>query len=374
MFEALKPPLIAETGDCLRARVSHLPRQDSCFAAVQCLLEENAEEVLKDVDSHLSMAARNGRLRRTALALSWVTLAVVCMLASACNSDSKKTESRDAGSKQPPSTERDAGRTATPKDAGMEPTPIGKSDASKSDPPPKLAPCDLVTPSVCPSGGCPAGTACVPNLCGGTECVEGRACASDADCSTGACDEGSGRCEPEVECTVSRDCPLGFECEDALCVDRRIECWSTKRQACPLGYICFSPQLARAFCTRVFEPCERRSQCGPSSVCEDKTLDGHGECVANGPCPATCPADTGCGFLPSLGGREADCYLYHVCHVDADCSAQAPKCLHGASDGPGQCAPAQGHCNSNSDCPPTSVCGMKVLGAAPRCIGGSSEP
>ncbi len=203
----------------------------------------------------------------------------------------------------------------------------------------------------------------------------GRGCETDDDCSTGACDEASGRCQPSTgDCTVSRDCPLGFDCESGTCVDRRISCWSTARQVCPLGYVCFSPQQARAFCTRVFEPCQRTAQCGPSSVCEDRTLDGHGECVADGPCPASCPEGEGCGFEPSLGGREASCQPYHVCHFDTDCPAQAPKCLDPGPDRPGQCAPATGQCTSNDDCSSPAICGMKFLGAAPSCIGGSGEP
>jgi len=370
--------IVAARAHCLRPIASRATRKDTCFVVVRSLLEENTEEALEHVGSQLGMPLRTGRIRRSMLRLTWMTLATMCVLGIGCKGDTKKAESRDAGISKPSSSERDAGRprndAASASDSGAVPDPVGKGDASKGEPPPVLTPCDLVTPSACPSDGCPAGTACVPNQCGGTECVEGRACEMDADCSTGDCHEATGRCQPETgDCTSSRDCPLGFDCEDATCVDRRIGCWSTTRKVCPLGYVCFYPGQARAFCARVFEPCERGSQCGPSSVCADQTLDGHGECVTEGPCPDTCPAGEGCGFEPSSGGREAGCYPYHVCHADTDCPKGAPKCLDAASDRPGQCAPDNGKCSTNGDCASPSICGMELLGAAPRCIGGSTE-
>ena len=331
---------------------------------------------MEHVGSQRSRTLRVGRLPRIALTL-WMTLLGVSMFGSACKGSKKKTESQDAGSDQAPATKSDAGHAdagATRRDAGATPDLIGKVDASKGEEPPVLGPCDLVTKTFCPSEGCPHGSACVAKQCGGTECVEGRACVSDVDCSTSDCDEASGHCQPDAgDCTSARDCALGFECEDSTCVDRRIPCWSAKRQVCPQGYICFSPNQAQGLCARVFEPCDSSSQCGHAGLCSDETLDGHGECVAEGPCPDSCPAGEGCGYEPSSGGREAGCYVTHVCHVDTDCSAQAPTCLKAAADGPGQCAPAKGKCSSNDDCPSPSICAMEFLGAAPRCIGGSSE-
>ncbi len=282
---------------------------------------------------------------------------------------------------QPARGERDAGSVQTPdasspidRDSAVA---LGDSDGQidSSEPSPVLGPCDNTTPETCPTSGCASGSACVPGVCGGSVCLEGRTCAADADCGAGRCEVTQGRCQPSLDaCSDSRDCALGFECESDTCVDRRITCWSATRRDCPLGYFCVTPENP-GFCLRIYEPCTDSTQCPLGGACVDVDADGQRECVPTGPCASgkTCEEGEGCGFDPTMGGKEADCSPHYLCHLDQDCGSEAPVCVDGAGDGQGLCAPPKGTCRSNEDCPSPAVCAMESPGAVPTCLGGGNR-
>lgn len=314
--------------------------------------------------------------RGTALSAFGLAFAVLCGSAAGCTekkggkADGQVMRNdRDAGANKP-----DADSTSD-NDADMDPVGNADSGADALVPSPVLGACENVTLETCPESGCASGSICVPGVCGGSVCQTGRVCADDDDCGAGGCEQATGHCKPSPNaCSNSRDCALGFECESATCVDRRITCWAKQRSGCPLGYYCDTPQ-SPGFCVRILEPCERSSQCPFAGTCIDVDGDDQSECVSSGPCARgkTCDEGLGCGFDPAMGGKESDCTIHFLCHLDQDCGGEAPTCLDGAGDGQGLCAPGAGTCSTNEDCASPAICAMEFPGAAPTCLGGSSE-
>jgi len=271
-------------------------------------------------------------------------------------------------------------------DGGMDanvPTDSGRADSGVSDSsrpdtrPVEPGSCDRPDPpGTCPTAGCPTGTLCVPGICGGSQCLRGRPCASNADCTTDECNLASGRCQPvSGACTSVRDCARGFECEEAVCVDRRIPCRGPGRDYCPLGYLCLENSDGPAYCQRFFAPCTSDTQCDSDAVCVDVDADGARECFPVGGCDshAECTLeDEGCGIDPSSAGEAPECSPFSLCHTDADCPTDpAFVCLDAAGDGAGQCAYTGGSCSSNADCSAPAICAMAAYAEVPACLEGS---
>ncbi len=264
------------------------------------------------------------------------------------------------------------------------------------------------------TGGTGGGTvACTTSLiC--QSCPAAGFCNSDVDCSVGSicaesgCDDlagapikqcffaGGGACDSENPCPVGRtctdvpeegmrcvrtapgcdtsfDCPVGFACESASCVDRRIPC--DLDEQCPKNHLCGSAQNSR-LCRRIHVDCLFDFECeGLAESCEDIDGDGKKECAGvldpNAPTLETCfngnCVDPGAPVCEASGFHSTSaCGQYGLCLSDGDCAAGF-SCVGLWQDGRKECVPAGGSCSSFADCPVRQVCASPREGGAPSC-------
>lgn len=271
---------------------------------------------------------------------------------------------------------------------------------------PEFDPCPaLAGAATCSSDlECGVGARCLSNGCGVSVCMEsGSPCTDGTDCSAGStceltelkyCVPGAGRCESDMDCGSGRacvprsvcvypesgdttcgdfrDCPPGFACEEtdtgASCVNRRISCSATR--ACPYGYLCVPPSVfgTASFCTRAHPTCRHDVSCIGFGRCRDIAGAGVSQCTLPGMCEtnADCPDSTVCGLEPER--IAAFCLSYGPCAVAGDCTPGF-ACRDMWGDGSKECVPTLGaDCDRSSDCPEASLCAVPYGEDALECI------
>jgi hypothetical protein len=241
------------------------------------------------------------------------------------------------------------------------------------------------------SDDCAVGETCAPSGCttlGGDpihQCfpLPGGACEDNGDCPAEYdCVEafGKGKCIKQTPgCNTTRDCVLGFSCEDSVCVDRRVPCESY--EDCPMGHVCKTFPSA-AYCVRVNQDCETEDDCSDpvTPFCDDIDGDGRKECAgrpngSSGPClNSDCRAQNPSAPVCEVGDISflAQCGQYGLCELDADC-ATGFICAPLWPDGRNECVEeVGGTCSQISDCPEQTVCASPRLGGPPSCQSGSA--
>jgi Cys-rich repeat protein len=191
---------------------------------------------------------------------------------------------------------------------------------------------------------CPAGQACLANVC---EAVE---CRADGDCEAGqSCVEYA--CVAQGACTSDGQCAVG-----TICVDSTCQAGCRVDGDCPDGSLCVPDLGAHGECA----DCRWDGDCPVDQRCVDN--DCRSECQSDADCPGGhCdPQTTTC--VDCL--QDADCAAGQICqtHVcqagcrqDADCPAgqvcQALTCQPG--------------CRQDSDCADGQIC--EALACRPGC-------
>jgi len=259
--------------------------------------------------------------------------------------------------------------TGAPLDVGFD-SAVTVMDAAPSE-----DPCEGYVEPGC-GGGCPLGTVCADDVCGGRACVPGRPCLVAADCGGAECvgadpaGDVRGICAASMgPCGSSLDCPMGFACEDGSCVNRRIPCFVVADR-CPRGYVCaMDPGDASEFCVPAMVRCTSDAQCEVGLRCRDVDGDGLQECIGSELCEtnADCRDEGRCGVEPS--STTSACMLDGACGGDSGCAPDRHCVDLTGGDAAPRCE-LSGSCASNADCPEGQVCAAPALGLAPTCLGG----
>ena len=263
------------------------------------------------------------------------------------------------------------------------------------------APC--TTSALC--GNCPTERLCdtdIDCVTGGT-CIEsgcateqgepikqcahaiGGACFTTGDCPGGseciALPGESTRCVRTAPgCSLRSHCFEGFDCEDGVCVDRRVACEYSSD--CPKNHICRDAANDGRQCVRVHQPCEDERDCaGIAPRCADVDGDGKTECAGvddpNVPGDACFNAD--CALADANApvceisgiGAATVCGDYGLCRSDNDCDALGGfVCVLLGLDGRKECAEAGGACSSTTECLTRQVCASPRAGGPPSCHAG----
>ena len=272
------------------------------------------------------------------------------------------------------------------------------------------------------TGGAPRNVCVTSTLCG--DCPTERLCDTDIDCvtggtciesgcateqgepikqcahamggacyTTGDCPSGSGsecidlpgeemaRCVRTAPgCSLQSHCFEGFDCEDGVCVDRRVAC--EYDSDCPKNHICQRAANDGQQCVRVHQPCEDERDCaGIAPRCADVDGDGKTECAGvddpNVPGDACLNAD--CALADANApvceisdiGAATVCGDYGLCRSNGDCDTLGGfVCVLLGLDGRKECVPAGGTCSSSTECPTRQVCASPRVGGPPSCQAG----
>ncbi|MBM4320439.1 MAG: hypothetical protein FJ125_10880 [Deltaproteobacteria bacterium] len=222
----------------------------------------------------------------------------------------------------------------------------------------------------CRSRQCPAGFTCTDGACIAdvqlcAPCTDNAECGGPADRCLAEGDKGKFCAK---DCTLSRECPIGFRCKEILediwqCIPAVGDCTNNCQiVGCPdLDYPYCNKSSGR--CQDVLapcDPCDRHESCGPGARCLVVNRDRYciPTCVSN---DAECPA----GFRCDDRGDTPYCVPYSGtcdrCH-GALCPPLAPYC----SPENGACT----ECLSSSDCGQGYTCGDRsklCIAAGPAC-------
>jgi len=207
-------------------------------------------------------------------------------------------------------------------------------------------------------------------------------CPSGSDCI--ALPGESERCVRTAPgCSEQSHCFEGFDCENGICVDRRVPC--DFDSDCPKNYLCQAAANDGQQCVRVHQPCEGENDCfGIAPRCADVDGDGNNECAGvpdpNEPGDACLNMDCTSADAPvceisGVGvGAAAVCGDYGLCGDNSDCDMDGGfVCVLLGLEGRRECARAGG-CSSSTECPTQQVCGSPRVGEEPpSCQAGKEE-
>ncbi|MDH3726492.1 MAG: hypothetical protein OER77_03090 [Myxococcales bacterium] len=244
---------------------------------------------------------------------------------------------------------------------------------------------DCVTGGTCIESGCATEQGAPIKQCA---YAIGGACETTLDCGAGReCIElpGEGqRCVRTAPgCSAESHCFEGFDCENFVCVDRRVPCEFDSD--CPKNYVCQDAANDGQQCVRVHQPCDQEIDCaGIAPRCADVDGDGRTECAGvddpNVPGDACFNADCALADLNapvceiSGIGAATVCGDYGLCRSDGDCdTGEGFVCVALGLDGRKECAPTGGTCSSSTTCPTQQVCASPRVGGPPSCQAGKEE-
>ena len=242
------------------------------------------------------------------------------------------------------------------------------------------------------NGDCSAGHVCVESGCRTNDGVPMKQCklapagfcVDNSDCGEGreCMDlgiEGMRCVKTTPGCDTDFDCLLGFSCEEAQCVDRRVPC--ILDEDCPMSHVCEAVGESK-FCQRVHIDCSGELDCaGLAPWCEDIDNDGRTECAGSTNPNVSAPAcvnatctDAAAPVCEVSGVLSVTaCGQYGLCRDDNDC-ADGFQCVGLWLDGRKECVPTGGSCSHITDCPPRQVCASPRTGGSVSCQAGLPSP
>jgi hypothetical protein len=241
---------------------------------------------------------------------------------------------------------------------------------------------DCVTGGTCIESGCATEQGEPIKQCAH---AMGGACFTTGDCPSGSecitLPGESTRCVRTAPgCSLWSHCFEGFDCEDGVCVDRRVAC--EYDSDCPKNHICQRAANDGQQCVRVHQPCEDEIEAldcaGVAPRCADVDGDGRTECAGVSdpnakPLGDACRnSDCNSADAPvceiSGVGATTECGDYGLCQDIDDCDALGGfVCVGLGLDGRKECVPAGGTCSSSTECPTRQVCASPRVGGPPSC-------
>jgi len=243
---------------------------------------------------------------------------------------------------------------------------------------------DCVTGGTCIESGCATEQGEPIKQCAH---AMGGACYTTVDCPGGseciALPGESTRCVRTAPgCSLRSHCSEGFDCEDGVCVDRRVACEFDSD--CPKNHLCQDAANNGQQCVRVHQPCEQEIDCaGIAPRCADVDGDGRTECAGvpdpNVPGAACLNTDCRSAVAPVCEiagvGATTECGDYGLCLGDNDCdTGEGFVCVALGLDERKECVPAGGACSSSTECPTRQVCASPRAGGPLSCQAGKEQP